>query len=552
MRKTYLFLILIIILAFALRFFKLDQVPSGLIPEEASTSWNAYSLSKTLRDEWGNFMPVVFSETGGFKLALNSYLLVPAVEIFGLNEFSARFPTAFAGVLAVLLTYFSVFEILNRKNIALASSFLLSISPWHISMGRYGVDVNWGIPLFLAGLLFFIKAQRNLKFLIFSGIFFALTYYTYFNYVVFTFIFIGLLIFHHRKWLFARSSFGYLSVFILLQIISFFPYVTKQNLTVRFSQATSVASIGFENRINEHRQACSVFYPPILCRFLYNKPVEKITQISRNYINHFSATTFFLYGSDLGRSGMPQSSGFLYLFEFPLIFLGAVILIRKKNLPFVLFAWGIIYAVPSSLAGEAHIWRMMTILPLPQIIGAVGLVKLGNLFRNKLLGIGMVTIICFSVLKFSVDYFAYLPYAQGFYSYFGFRDLYSYLATVEKDYDYVVIAPTGMGFNQLYIYYLFYNRPDPGKYQLGIDTERKAGEQNWIWVNRIGKWYFVSEPKKVTYPLTARTLLVTDNIKPDEVIFDKTMEPVLIKTIHHTNGNVAFKIFNLRLRPVKI
>lgn len=552
MRKTYLFLILIIILAFALRFFKLDQVPSGLIPEEASTSWNAYSLSKTLRDEWGNFMPIIFSETGGFKLALNSYIMVPAVEIFGLNEFSARLPTAFAGVLAVLFTYFLVFEILKRKNIALASSFLLSISPWHISMSRYGVDVNWGIPLFLAGLLFFIKAQRNLKLLIFSGVFFALTYYTYFNYVVFTFIFIGLLIFHHRKWLFARSSFGYLSVFILLQIISFFPYITKQNLTVRFSQATSVASIGFENRINEHRQACNVFYPPILCQFLYNKPVEKITQISRNYINHFSSTTFFLYGSDLGRSGMPQSSGFLYLFEFPLILIGLAILIRRKNFPHILLIWGIIYAVPSSLAGEAHIWRMMTILPLPQIIGAIGLVELGNLFRNKLPGIGMVIIICFSVLKFSVDYFAYLPYAQGFYSYFGFRDLYSYLATVEKDYDHVVIAPTGMGFNQLYIYYLFYNQPDPGKYQLGIDTERKVGEQNWIWVNRIGKWYFVSEPKKVTYPLTTKTLLVTDNIKPDEVIFDKTLEPVLIKTIYHTNRNVAFKIFNLRLRPVKI
>lgn len=155
--KNNLFIILIVVLAAVLRFINLDRVPAGLIPEEASTAWNAYSLSQTGRDEWNNFLPVIFSETGGFKLALNSYLMVPAVAIFGLNEFSARIPTALAGVLAVIFTYFLTFELFRRKTVSLAAAFLFAVSPWHISMSRYGVDVNWGIPFFFAGFLFFLK-----------------------------------------------------------------------------------------------------------------------------------------------------------------------------------------------------------------------------------------------------------------------------------------------------------------------------------------------------------------------------------------------------------
>ncbi len=545
MRKKQTLLILIIFLAAAFRLFRIDKVPSGLIPEEASTAWNAYTLSETGRDEWGNFLPVVFTETGGFKLALNSYLTAPAVKIFGLNEFSARFPTALSGVLAVILTYFLTFELLRRIDVALAASFLLAISPWHVSMSRYGVDVNWGIPIFLSGLWFFIKAQRNLKVLLLSGVFFALTYYTYFNYVVFTFIFIVLLILLHRKLFISKSAVVMLFIFIMIQGIFLLPYVSQKNLTIRFSQATSVEEVGFENKINEHRQACGVYYPQVLCQLLYNKPLEKFTQITRNLINHFSTANFFLYGSQLGLSGMPQNWGFFYLFEFPLIIFGLVLLIRRKIFPPVFLAWGILYGIPSSLAGEAHIWRMMTLLPLPQIIGAFGLIELGRYLRNNLFKIGMISVICFSLLKFTADYFAYFPYAQGSYSYFGFRDLYSYLAKVEKDYDQVVIAPVGMGFNQLYIYYLFYNKHDARSYQNAENIDRVVGEQNWVWVNRIGKWYFVSEPKKVTYPLSTNTLLVTDNIKPDEVIYDKNLKPILLHTIYHANGDTAFKIMKL-------
>lgn len=545
MKRTYFFFALIIVLSVILRFFRLDQVPSGLIPEEASTAWNAYSLSQTGRDEWGNLMPVIFTETGGFKLALNSYLMIPAVKVFGLNEFSARFPTALAGVLAVILTYFLTVELFKKEDIALSAAFLLSISPWHVSMSRYGVDVNWGIPLFISGLLFFLKSRENVWLLVLSGIFFALTYYTYFNYVIFTFIFIAILLFLNRKFFNRKSAIKFLSIFVLIQIIFLTPYITQKNLITRFSQATSVGVVGFINRINEHRKSCSVYSPQILCRLVYNKPVERTIEFGKNLINHYSTTTFFLYGSQLGLSGIPQGWGFFHLFEFPLILIGIAVMIRKRLFSPILLLWGLIYGIPSSLAGEAHIWRMMTLFPLPQIIGAVGLICFSNFWKTKIIKIGIILVITFSLLRFTLDYLTYFPYYQGSYSYYGFADLYHYLKTIENDYDNIVIAPIGMNFNQLYIYYLFYSQYDPRIYQLGIDLDRSVGEQNWVWVDRIGKWYFVSEPKKVKYPLSEKTLLITDNIKPDDLLYDKTLRPVLLYTIYHTNGDIAFKIFNL-------
>ena len=338
MRRTYFILTLIILLSVIFRFFRLADVPSGLIPEEASTAWNAYSLSQTGRDEWGNLIPVVFTETGGFKLALNSYLMVPVVKIFGLNEFSARFPTALAGVLAVILTYFLTVELLKRKNIALSAALLLSISPWHISMSRYGVDVNWGIPLFMLGFLFFIKARNKIWYLVLSGIFFALTYYTYFNYVIFTFTFIGTLFILNWKFLIRRPVIKFLLIFVITQIIFLTPYITQKNLITRFSQATSVGTVGFVNRINEHRKSCSVYSPKIFCQLIYNKPLERTIEFGKNLINHYSTTTFFLYGSQLGLSGMPQGWGLFHLFEFPLILIGIAVMIRKKLFPPILYS----------------------------------------------------------------------------------------------------------------------------------------------------------------------------------------------------------------------
>ena len=99
-------LLFIILLALFLSVYKLSKVPPSLYWDEASLGYNAYSILLTARDEYGKFLPLTnFAAFGDYKPPGYIYAAVPSIAIFGLNEFSVRFPSAFFGVLTVILVY---------------------------------------------------------------------------------------------------------------------------------------------------------------------------------------------------------------------------------------------------------------------------------------------------------------------------------------------------------------------------------------------------------------------------------------------------------------
>ena len=81
MSKLAFFLILL--LAFILRFYKLGEVPPHLDWDEASNAYNAYSILKTGRDEYGDFLPLSNRSFDDYKPALYSYLAIPPITLFG-------------------------------------------------------------------------------------------------------------------------------------------------------------------------------------------------------------------------------------------------------------------------------------------------------------------------------------------------------------------------------------------------------------------------------------------------------------------------------------
>src|SRR3989344_292895 len=144
----------ILFIAAILRFWNLGVNPPGLFVDEVSNGYNAYSIIKTGRDEYGNFMPLTFKAFGDYNLALSVYILVPSIAVFGLNEFAVRFPSALLGTLTVLLTYFLTKQLFksgssfiahhsSQKNVALVAAFFLAISPWHLQFSRYDHEANF-------------------------------------------------------------------------------------------------------------------------------------------------------------------------------------------------------------------------------------------------------------------------------------------------------------------------------------------------------------------------------------------------------------------------
>src|SRR3989338_7724094 len=110
-------LLVIVIFGGLLRFWGLGENPPGLYWDEASLGWNAYSVLKTGLDEHGRFLPVdTFFAFGDYKPPLYIYAAVPAIWLFGLNEFSVRFPSAVAGTGLIVVAYFLAKELFETRN----------------------------------------------------------------------------------------------------------------------------------------------------------------------------------------------------------------------------------------------------------------------------------------------------------------------------------------------------------------------------------------------------------------------------------------------------
>ena len=84
----------IILLAAVLRLTAFGHNPPGVYLDEAAQGYNAYSLLRTGKDEYGKSWPVFLRSFGDYKMPLYAYLTVPSVKIFGLDSFSTRFVSA--------------------------------------------------------------------------------------------------------------------------------------------------------------------------------------------------------------------------------------------------------------------------------------------------------------------------------------------------------------------------------------------------------------------------------------------------------------------------
>ena len=155
MKKDNLLILLIpiVLLAVFLRIYNLTSLPPSLNWDEVSHGFNAYSLLKTGKDEWGYFLPLSFRDYGDYKLPAYTYLDVPFIATLGLNEWGVRFPSAMLGVGLVILI-FLILKKLADINTALWGAFLTAITPWTIILSRVALEAH--LALFLTTLGFYL------------------------------------------------------------------------------------------------------------------------------------------------------------------------------------------------------------------------------------------------------------------------------------------------------------------------------------------------------------------------------------------------------------
>ncbi len=139
-RAALMILLAVVLLAAALRLWRIGEAPPGLNQDEAANAWNSWCLLKTGHDQNGQTWPVFyFRQNGSNASTLYLYFLAPFQAIGGLNEITTRLPASLAGVAAVLAIYYVGARFFGRRT-GLIAAFLLATTPWAVHLGRWGIE----------------------------------------------------------------------------------------------------------------------------------------------------------------------------------------------------------------------------------------------------------------------------------------------------------------------------------------------------------------------------------------------------------------------------
>lgn len=542
--KTKIFLILIILLAFALRFWRLDSYPA-LNADEAAIGYNAYSLIQTGMDEHGHSWPIHFQSFNDFKPGLYFYAVLPFVKILGLNPWAVRIPGALFGVLSVLVVYFLVNELFRKKNLAIISALFLAISPWHLQFSRGGWEVNTATFFMLTGLLFFIKSINEASFrqkiikLVISSLFLVASLYTYHAARVITPL-LGLsLLIIYRKGIFNNIK-PYL-IFIALSIILLIPLGKDLLSSGTLSRAAGVglfADQGPINRINEQRGEYKNLASPF-GKILHNKVVNYGLAFADNWASHYNGEFLFMSGDSIERNKVPET-GEMYLIDMIFLGIGFIFLSKKfgKGWKFII-SWLIIAPIASALTFQSPnaLRSQNMVIPLT-IISAFGLLKTMEWFSSmkirwiKVIGISIIGILMvWSLLRYLNMYYLHMSKIYPYSSQYGVSELVTYVLENQSKYNDIFITQR---YDQPYVLFLFYLKYPPEMFQ-GHHTLSSRDDYGFSTVADFDKYHFGSvdfSSLKNNYP--GSLIIGTPEEIPDSAN--------IIKRIYGTNGFEYFDI----------
>lgn len=489
--KNNFWLILLLVVAFALRFYKVTSIPPSLNWDETSIGYNAYSILKTGRDEWGQFMPVHFKSFGEYKLPAQIYASIPAIAFFGLNEFGVRITPVVYGTLTVLLLYLLVQEMYKKMEISLLAAFLLAVSPWHIQLTRGSFESSFSLFWFVMAVWFLVKGFKDLKWIVISMIPFVISVYTYNTARVFAPMFLFVFYLINAKYLiknFKYALLGFLTFVILaLPIV---PFVLSGDAAARYKLVSITDDKGLIPRIEERRNLSNL--PSLVTKLIHNRYTYNTFYFSKNYIAHFTPDFLFINGAG-HRQHHVQGVGELYWIQAPFLLYGLNLLLRRKDWSLkVLLPWLLLAFVPVSMTNDSipNALRTLIAVPVYQIFSAIGLLGFWELLksRKQKITLLLVVVILF-LINFGVylnNYFVKYPVNYSRDWQYGNKQVVEYIKNNQEKYDLIVFT---RHYGEPHIFTLFNLKYDPAKFQ-NISNLERFETFDWVRVLRFDKYYF--------------------------------------------------------------
>jgi 4-amino-4-deoxy-L-arabinose transferase-like glycosyltransferase len=581
-------LVLVVVLGFVLRIWRVADLPAGFTADEAAHGYDAFSLLKTGKDMWGEDWPLTLRSFGDFKMPLYSYILIPFIWLGGLSEFTVRLPGVLFGTGAVWMTYLLVKRLFTEHrdemfHISILAALLLAISPWHIQLSRGAFEANlssffipaalwcWliGVQYGLAEIITSLKSKnklhivpRHIVWWSLTALLLGISLYTYHATRVFTLLLalmIGWINWHiWNRWI--RTCW--------LPILIFLIFLVPMGMSLISGGSSRGLDVAIFNPTDEWRNVSNRQYegilagePSLVSRLFSNRAIYLVREFTVNYVTYLSPTFLFINGAGENTYGMMTGRGVLYWFE--LIFLGIALIylvrgagtqsfmirsvsgvpknkvqnIEPARLRPVIFILTLILLspVPAALTkgGGLAANRVAVMLPFIHILTAYGLVVSFRLLFLSLRRIYILLFYCFIVLLiiasfayFIEDYAVHGLKIQARGMSYGWREAVEELIEIEGNYEQVIVSRK---FNEPQIFLMFYMQIDPEFVQRESRDWLRYENEGLGFVDQLGEYQLGRYRFMDIHPehLTYKNTLIV--ARPEDFL---TPQDGVIKTIY--------------------
>lgn len=554
MRSKYVFALgLIVLLGGLLRFWRLGEFPVSLSMDEASVSYDAYSILKTGRDMYGRFLPLSFRSVGDYKSPVLVYTMVPAISIFGLNEFGTRATVSLIGSLSLVFVYLLARELTGNRLVSLLSALSVAIGPWHVHYSRATFDSVVADFFLMAGVYLLLKALRNGgKLLWLSAVSLSLSAYSYHaERLMVPLLLVGIVT------LFRDDFYRIKKQAVLASVVGLVVSLPLFGVMLRYEGQARVSSVFIGQDVLVNPELKGEFPDASLVgRIFGNNLLVTFNFWLKRYLNYWDLRFLFLDGSKFTFPQTPDV-GLFHLYEvIPFMvglwcfFFAKSSLGRKER--WVIVLWLLLGPLAASLTNnEQHAHRSLATIPAPQIIVGLGsyliikrLLKSGAAVR--VVAGAIVWLVLFSSLLYFFDiYFVHFPVHFSEFWGYGRKETMLYAWKNRERYREIIVDP-GYGtegqttIDAPYLYALYYSKYDPASFQ------KEPRRSQWKDSMNFANFTF----RQIYWPkdcaLGGRLFIGSPwNLPPKDI-----PQKHVVRTIFFKNNAVGFFVLENPERPV--
>jgi 4-amino-4-deoxy-L-arabinose transferase-like glycosyltransferase len=480
----YLLVALILLTAFTLRFWNVEQNPQGLYYDEIDAGYQARSILQTGKDYRGDLSPFYFSSYLDPRPPIPVYLTVLSTALFSSPELQVRMGLVFLGTINVGLFFWLIYKWSRNFWLGIIGMLVTATNPWWIQFSRYNHEAHTTLFFPLVGIILFLYGLERKKFHYFflSTIIIALSIFTYRTMSLLTpivFLSLGIVYFSDiKKILGLKKIIVLLGCFLLItsSMIVSTTYFAKDK--PRIAQIAIFVDPATPIQIQREREIDSgdLEDPTIgknasfLSQIFHNKVDSYLETFFNSYYSAFSSDFLFIKGDKNHRHSM-EGQGMVFYTDIILLSFGIYYMFKHRSDPFLklILIFFFLAAIPSSLTqdGAAHASRMFFYsFPLLFIIScgwyffyqSVKKIFLGKPLIGLLLGIHLLLFV-FYLHEYHIHY--QIDSGRWFSS--PYKTAIHKIMAIQQNYDHIVMVPHPEPPN---LYLLFWGNIPPTDAQL--------------------------------------------------------------------------------------